>query len=163
MLTIVAGADVVDLYDDGHGRVRSGFTAVANNLPGVMQYLDLVRDAGSVFGLEQLPRNQLEMFNEMTRQDYAQEDARLNRNAVTWEHFDKEALLDRREKAKMYRKKKKEDARPSSGSNTGESLKMTTTTNAMTGGVETADETSSRNSTELTGKEEGSHSGNMKS
>jgi hypothetical protein len=34
-----------------------GFTVVAENLPGCMQYLDLVRDCISVFGLATLPPN----------------------------------------------------------------------------------------------------------
>lgn len=154
LLKFVAGADVVDLYDDGHGKVRSGFTAVANNLPGVMQYLDLVRDAASVFGLERLPRNRLEMFNEMTKQNYAQEDARMNRHAITSEPFDKEALLDKREKAKMYRKKKKADARPSSGSNTEPSFNILSSINSATSSVETTDEDDSGRFDELAEEEE---------
>ena len=37
-----------------------GFTVVADNLPGVMQYLDLVRDCIEIFGLLKLPPNEVQ-------------------------------------------------------------------------------------------------------
>jgi len=40
--------------------VNPGFTIVADNLPGVMQYLDLVRDCISVFDLPRLPPNEIQ-------------------------------------------------------------------------------------------------------
>jgi hypothetical protein len=40
--------------------VNPGFTVVADNLPGVMQYLDLVRDCIEVFDLPRLPPNDVQ-------------------------------------------------------------------------------------------------------
>ena len=99
---------MIDLYDDGAGGVRPGFTHVANNLPGVMQYLDLVRDASFACGLPSLPKNVIEKENSLTRQAYAQEDAKQHKTPKTWEIYDKASLLDKREKDKEARKRKKE-------------------------------------------------------
>jgi hypothetical protein len=40
--------------------VNPGFTIVADNLPGVMQYLDLVRDCIEIFDLPRLPLNDVQ-------------------------------------------------------------------------------------------------------
>lgn len=42
-----------------------GFTTVANNLPGQMQYLDLVRDCISIYSLEPLPPNDVQTAHRM--------------------------------------------------------------------------------------------------
>ena len=52
--------DVLDLYTDQTGKVNPGFTVVADNLPGVMQYLDLVRDCIEIFDLLRLPPNDVQ-------------------------------------------------------------------------------------------------------
>lgn len=50
--------DVKDLYTDSHGDVLTGFTTIANNLPGYMQYVSLIRDCIELFGgLPALPPN----------------------------------------------------------------------------------------------------------
>lgn len=49
-------------------------TVVANNLPGYMQYLDLVRDCIDVFSLEPLPPNEVETkhpFDGISTQSFA--------------------------------------------------------------------------------------------
>lgn len=56
LTTCDLAADVLDLYTDEDGCVLDGFTTVANNLPGCMQYIDLVRDCIEVFKDHGLPR-----------------------------------------------------------------------------------------------------------
>ena len=73
--------DVVDLYDDGNGGVRSGFTNVASNLPGYMQYLDLIREPQLAFGLSVLPPNTVETHIEMVPEMYKETDNREQRKA----------------------------------------------------------------------------------
>jgi hypothetical protein len=58
-ITIIA-QDVLDLYTDSISNVNPGFTVVADNLPGVMQYLDLVRDCIVIFDLPRLPPNDVQ-------------------------------------------------------------------------------------------------------
>lgn len=54
----IAAADVKDLYTDENGNVLPGFTTIANNLPGYMQYVSLIRDCIEAFGgLPALPPN----------------------------------------------------------------------------------------------------------
>jgi hypothetical protein len=68
-------------------------TVVANNLPGYMQYLDLIRDCIEVFSLEPLPPNEVETehpFNSAVSLSYAYagEDHRHHRNHGKSEKFD---------------------------------------------------------------------------
>lgn len=63
MISNLAAA-VSDLYKDSHsGDILLGFTTVADNLPGCMQYLDLVRDCIDIFSLEKLPPNIVQTAN----------------------------------------------------------------------------------------------------
>lgn len=48
------------MYTDDNGKVNPGFTVVADNLPGLMQYLDLVRDCVEMFDLPKLPPNDVQ-------------------------------------------------------------------------------------------------------
>jgi len=48
------------LYTDANEKVNTGFTVVADNLPGVMQSLDLVRDCIAIFNLPRLPPNDVQ-------------------------------------------------------------------------------------------------------
>ena len=77
-------ADVIDLYDDGNGGVRKGYTHVASNLPGVMQYLDLIRDAQVALGLRELDPTKVESNNCLTGEVYTEEDVRLQKKAVAF-------------------------------------------------------------------------------
>jgi len=66
---------------------------VANNLPGYMQYLDLIRDCIEIFSLEPLPPNEVETqhpFNSVVSVSYAYagEDNRHHRTHGKSEKFD---------------------------------------------------------------------------
>lgn len=68
-------------------------TVVADNLPGYMQYLDLVRDCIDVFSLEPLPPNEIEtkhVFSSLwgLSYDYAAFDDLHHRNHVKSEKYD---------------------------------------------------------------------------
>lgn len=104
----VTANDVIDLYDDGAGEAQPGFTRVADNLPGMMQYLDLIRDAITAFGLPELSLNVIESENALTHDAYAGDDARLNKRVRLGKWYDEEAQTDRREKAKQKRNARKE-------------------------------------------------------
>jgi hypothetical protein len=74
---------VSDLYlDFDSGLPLPSFTTVADNITGYMQYLDLVRDCISVFGLEPLPANDVRNAHRLSRNttmlhgEYAMEDDR---------------------------------------------------------------------------------------
>jgi hypothetical protein len=75
---------VSDLYlDFDSGLPLPSFTTVADNITGYMQYLDLVRDCISVFGLEPLPANDIRTAHQLSGNttmlhhgEYAMEDAR---------------------------------------------------------------------------------------
>lgn len=104
-----------DIYTDGAGGVQSGFTDVADNLPGVMQYLDLVRDAVYAFGLPELPANVVHHENRSTGRSYAAEDDHNNRNKDLATEYDEEAHKDelekkRRERYQVKVKKREEKA-----------------------------------------------------
>jgi hypothetical protein len=79
--------DVSFLYKDAQDGIRPGFTIVAENLPECMQFLDLVRDCISLFGLAPLPPNNLKAdhdFGNSFRPNpyttgYVAEDIRLHR------------------------------------------------------------------------------------
>ena len=103
-----AADDVTDLYYDGTGGVQRGFTDVADNLLGVMQYLDLVRDAAFAFGLLDLPAKAIETKNRLTGEYYASEDAKQHRKDLPSSKYDRDAQLDKRDKAKRGRKAKKD-------------------------------------------------------
>lgn len=109
LTNLTVAQDVMDVYDDGAGEVQLDFTRVANNLPGVMQYLDLIRDAIAVFDLRPLPANLVEKHNPLTMQDYADDDARLNRTVKLGKWYDEDAQKDQREKAKQRRETKKKE------------------------------------------------------
>lgn len=134
-------ADVTDLYGDDEGGVRPGFTHVADNLPGVMQYLDLIRDACAVFGLPPIPANVVETHNAMTGKEYANEDDRRHKNDVASRPYDRDKQLDDRDKSAGRRRNKRAEAnrRKSlefSGNNTLESqssVDNTTTGDATNG------------------------------
>jgi hypothetical protein len=81
ILTSITAQDVIDLYDDGNGGVRPGFTHVASNLPGYMQYLHIVRAAQWAFGLPELPPNTVETHVEMMPEDYKDTDDKEQRKA----------------------------------------------------------------------------------
>lgn len=68
--------------------MHPAFTRVASNQPEVMQYLDLVRDAASVFGLPVLPDNVVQWVNPITREDYVSADDKLQRNEVPSRQFE---------------------------------------------------------------------------
>lgn len=104
----VAAQHIQDLYLDSTGNVEEGYTRVANNLPGVMQYLDLVRDAGYAFGLPDLPENKVDGKDELTGRDYADEDNKLSRNGSLAYPYDEEKQKRTREMDKQKRQKKKE-------------------------------------------------------
>lgn len=76
---------------------------MADNLPGVLQYLDLLRDAIFAFGLPQLPANQVEKVNASTGREYAGEDDRRNRNKKLATEYDEEAHRDGKERARQKR------------------------------------------------------------
>ncbi|KAK3711355.1 hypothetical protein LTR37_009735 [Vermiconidia calcicola] len=99
-------ADVIDLYDDGHGGVQPRFIHVASNLPGVMQYIDLTRDCCSAFGLPVLPATVVEEQNALTGEWYADDDARLQQNKKMWVKYDVDDQARSREKAKKARRTK---------------------------------------------------------
>ena len=46
---------MLDLYTDQNGNVLPDFTKAANNLPGCMQYISLVRDCIELFAHQNLP------------------------------------------------------------------------------------------------------------
>ena len=98
--------DVTGLYDDGHGGIQAGFTRVASNLPGVMQYLDLVRDAATAFSLPELPPNDIETSIDMVQENYTEADAKNHRNSTSWYPFDEKEQNQLREARRAcYRKK----------------------------------------------------------
>ncbi|KAK3711521.1 hypothetical protein LTR37_009512 [Vermiconidia calcicola] len=99
-------SDVIDLYDDGSGGVQPGFTHVASNLPGVMQYIDLIRDCCFAFGLADLPDTAVEERNTLTGERYADEDARLQKNETSWRKYDADDQARSRDKAKKARRSK---------------------------------------------------------
>ena len=104
--------DVTDLYDDGDGGVRPDYTRVANNLPGVMQYLDLVRDAIFAFELTPLPDNKIWSRNGVWKREkhkhdlektFADEDAELGKDAwfsLKWEETPQYQAIERKKKRK---------------------------------------------------------------
>lgn len=55
---------------------------MASNLPGVMQYLDLLRDAAWAVGIPGIPETVVETRNALTGEVYAEADARLQRHEV---------------------------------------------------------------------------------
>jgi hypothetical protein len=68
-------------------------TAVANNLPGYMQYLDLIRDCIELFSLEPMPPNEVETEHEFNSDvnlsySYAGEDNRHHRTHSASEKFE---------------------------------------------------------------------------
>lgn len=99
----VPAADVKDLYTTNDGSVLPAFTHVAANLPEVFQYLDLVRDAGSAFGLPALPDNVVEHFNPYVPEYYVGKDIQRQKNAVPSKEYDEAADEVRRGKKKLYR------------------------------------------------------------
>ena len=104
---ILSANDVVDLYTDGEGGIRPGFTKVASNLPGVMQYLDLVRDAVFAFGLPELSPTVVEKRNGVTGEWYADDDDRMQKYAVASKKYDGDDHQDRKDRAKAVRRKKR--------------------------------------------------------
>lgn len=76
-----SATDVIDLYDDGNSGIQPGFVDVASNLPGYMQYLDLIRDAQYAFRLPELPPNVIEKKSEIVDEIYRKTDNREQRNA----------------------------------------------------------------------------------
>ena len=106
---------MTDLYYDGTGGAQPGFTDVADNLPGVMQYLDLVRDAAFAFGLLDLPAKAIETKNRLTGEYYASEDAKQHRKDLPSSKYDRDAQLDKRDKAKRGRKAKRDGKAASAG------------------------------------------------
>jgi hypothetical protein len=68
-------------------------TTVANNLPGYMQYLDLIRDCIELFSLEPMPPNEVETEHEFNSDvnlsySYAGEDNRHHRTHSASEKFE---------------------------------------------------------------------------
>jgi hypothetical protein len=98
---------VIDLYDDGHGGVRPGFTNVANNLPGYMQYLDLVRDAQWALGiLHELPPNVVETEIAMIKENYKATDDKEQRYAEIGFQCDEFGLMLGSRASEAMKKKK---------------------------------------------------------
>ncbi|KAM0712160.1 hypothetical protein Q7P37_011254 [Cladosporium fusiforme] len=100
--------DVTDLYTNPEGHVLPGFTTVANNLPGYMQYVDLVRDCINIFQPPPLPPNAVETAHAfdgmMTRSyTYADYDAKQHWDDVKSELYSAEA----HEEAKAKRRKRR--------------------------------------------------------
>jgi hypothetical protein len=90
-------------------------TTVADNLPGYMQYLDLIRDYIAVFYLKPLPPNQVEtqhIFSNLWGRDYAYaaEDIQQDRNEPKSTKYDPVAHDLQREKDKERRETQKADA-----------------------------------------------------
>jgi hypothetical protein len=87
-------------------------TTVADNLPGYMQYLDLIRDCIAVFSLKPLPPNQVEsqhIFGNLWGRDYAYaaEDIQQDRNEPKSTKYDPVAHDLQRQKDKEQRERKK--------------------------------------------------------
>ncbi|KAK4550735.1 hypothetical protein LTR36_000314 [Oleoguttula mirabilis] len=118
-------ADVVDLYDDGHNGVQPGFTHVADNLPGVFQYLDLVRDACAVFKLPPIPANIVQTHNEPTGRTYAEEDAKQHKGHVASHSYDADREQDKKDKEARRRRQKTAGKKAGFGANTGASTVTT--------------------------------------
>lgn len=98
-------ADVLDLYwNDVENDFQPGFTHVASNLPGVMQYLDLVRDCTFALGLPDIPDNVVEETNPLTGENYVVEDKRLNKTDQLSRKYDQAEQLDQRDKKAKRRK-----------------------------------------------------------
>lgn len=98
----------MDLYADENGGVQTGFTQVAENLPGVMQYLDLVDDANIAFGLAALPARIVITKNSLTGEIYADEDAKPHMKVEASEAYDEEAMNKKRDKAAESRRLREE-------------------------------------------------------
>lgn len=84
---------------------------MADNLPGYMQYLDLIRDCISLFSLEQLPDNVIEKQHDFGSVGnicyaYAAEDNRLHKKEVKSKKYDGAAHLAKLEKKRKRRNKK---------------------------------------------------------
>ncbi|KAH9845936.1 hypothetical protein Tdes44962_MAKER00147 [Teratosphaeria destructans] len=101
--------DVIDLFDDGAGGVQPGFTDVANNLPDVMQFLDLVRDACDAFGLAQLPDNVVHTLTALSTDEYEAMDIRRHQKHEASKAYDRDA----RDNNNARRKKKTADEQES--------------------------------------------------
>ncbi len=85
-----------------------GFTRVASNLPGFMQYLDLVRDAIEVFDLEEkLTDNDVEYENAASIHPYVKEDCKFERNEFPWTDYEVGKVKELREKRRVKRAEKK--------------------------------------------------------
>lgn len=103
--------DVRDIYLDAQGHTLPGMTNVADNLPGVMQYLDLLRDCIELFSLTPLPPNNVEshhIFYDPTSRDYtyAAYDARQHGSPVKSHLYEsaQHALDKKNEKERRDRK-----------------------------------------------------------
>jgi hypothetical protein len=88
-------------------------TVVADNLPGYMQYLDLIRDCITLFSLEPMPPNEVETQHVYGRLwdrsfAYAAGDDKHHRNHVKSEQWDAAVHYDQLSKARKRRNKKKE-------------------------------------------------------
>lgn len=107
-LTRRVASDVTDLFADENGNVTEGYTDVASNLPGVMQFLDLVRDACFAFGLPDLPANVVETRNALIGEDYTVEDAIQHKNDRPYTHYDpvKQQQKEQAQKEKRETKRK---------------------------------------------------------
>lgn len=96
-----------DLYDDGAGGVIPDFTHVAENLPGVVQLIDLIRDAGLAFGLVDLEETIVETKNNLTNEVYADDDARLHWGASPSYLYRRKRQVQVRKRQAECRKRKK--------------------------------------------------------
>lgn len=102
-----------DLYSNGHGGIRAGYTDVASNLPGVMQYLDLVRDAAAAFGLSELPPNSIETNIDITPEIYTVADAENHRHSSSWVPFHENPQQQRRKaQRESYKNRARRKSRP---------------------------------------------------
>lgn len=106
---------MLDLYTDSEGSPLESFTRVANNLPGVLQYLDLVRDAAHAFDLPDLPANEVDDSCPVTGRKFAAEDDVLNWGyRLSWP-FDLEELKKKRKANKEKRDKAKRKEKKNEG------------------------------------------------
>ncbi|KAK6434847.1 hypothetical protein LTR95_008966 [Oleoguttula sp. CCFEE 5521] len=88
-------SDIEELYMSADGTIHEGITDVAENLPGVMQYLDLLRNCVNVFNLTPLPDNVV--GTACDDRDFRDEDDRLNQSTdLFWSIEDDKKNRDRK-------------------------------------------------------------------
>lgn len=120
-------------------------TVVADNLPGYMQYLDLVRDCISLFSLTPLPLNEIETQHEFRKlwgrwYAYAAEDDEQHRDDVKSYEYDAYAHSLLRDKNREYRNRNKERRAESESSTVAEDVLETASNSQETPAAEHDDQ-----------------------